>query len=1008
MSYPMPPQYPQGGQPPRKKSKKRRGSRPPQAPGYAPYPGAYPPTNPQTPGYGMQPVQAQQQKPPARRRRRGRRGCAVGPGLILGCMGIIGVMVLSFLITAWLVYDHYVGQLEDKIDSLDQIGNQSFETTVIYDREGSKLDEVFSEGRRTRISIAQMPQYLIDATISIEDDTFYENRGIDIPGILRAAKDYLQEGYVVSGGSTITQQLIRNVLFDYEYRTEISLQRKAEEALLAVILTQRMSKDEILELYLNEIYYGNLAYGIEAASQTYFDKHAADLTLGEAALLAGLPQAPADLDPLNPDPDVQRRVMERRRLVLNRMVDEDYITESEADAAYAEPLTYASPDVRLESAPHFIVYATAEVENLLVRELGLPQEEIRRMVSGGGLRVYTTIDMDYQRIAEEAVRQQVASLSASNHMTNGAAVIVQPETGEILAMVGSVDYGDESIDGNVNVTIAARQPGSAMKPFNYASALEKGWTAAQVIWDTEVEIDSPGAAPYKPVNYDGSYHGPVRIREALANSYNIPAVQTLRYVGVDYLLWMMNRVGVTSLSNDPSQYGLSLTLGGGEVTPLELTTAYAVLANGGVYVPNTPILCVTTSDDEILYEYEQGCPDSAHLTSSSVSVNATGRQVMDERIAFVISDILADNTARTPAMGSSSPLYTPNIPTSAKTGTTNDFRDNWTVGYTRNLAVGVWTGNTDNTEMINVSGLQGAAPIWNAIMTGIYNNSSLLDALGSRPADDAHLQPPAGVSHRQICNLAALKDPATTCTPGREEWFLDSPAAVPDSNGNLVPGQATPAPQTSANGPQPVEVEPGVIRVAVMPVSSDIANAVAALDTSGHTVPPRYCQVPVEVATMVSGVQEQYFIAPPPVEEDAFYARRWAQAAGIAILPQFACNEQMLQAGPAVAGNPNVVAQIMSPAPGTVLTTGQQLDIVGTAHFTSDQATHYMVQIKGGPWSDYVTVHEGHYSSVDGGLLEQIPPGGLQPGDYVLRVIVVGTDGNYAQVSNEVTIHVDA
>ncbi len=369
-----------------------------------------------------------------------------------------------------------------------------------------------------------------------------------------------------------------------------------------------MSKDEILELYLNEIPYGNWSYGVEAAAETYFGKHASELTLGESALLAGLPQAPADLDPLNPDPNIQRRVMERRRLVLDLMVKEGYITRAEADAAFSEPLYFVSPNIQLDSAPHMVVYAQDELENLLLTRLNLSQEEVKRMIERGGLRVYTSVDMDYQRLAEGAVSRQVAQLRDTHHMTNAAVVIVRPDTGEILAMVGSVNFNDESIDGEVNVANAARQPGSAMKPFTYASAMEKGWTAANIIWDTETQIGLPGQSPYIPVNYDRTFHGPVRMREALANSYNVPAVKTLQQVGVEYLLWMMSRVGVQSLGGDASQYGLSLTLGGGELTPLELTTAFSVLANGGVYVPNTSIVCITNTSGEIIYEYEGSLP----------------------------------------------------------------------------------------------------------------------------------------------------------------------------------------------------------------------------------------------------------------------------------------------------------------------------------------------------------------------------------------------------------------
>jgi 1A family penicillin-binding protein len=1011
MSYPMQPNQPSRYTPsPRnRRSRRKQGRRPGtptrEQPGVALPPGYAVPQGSQ-PGYPP-PAGQPSYAVPGYHHRRGRRGCAVGPGCIFGCIGVVGVMMLGFLITTLLVYDHYSRRLESQVAKLKNLSDyQSFQTTIIYDRHGNDLYEVFDEGRRTTIPLSQVPQSLIDATIAIEDDTFYQNRGIDIPGIVRAGWQYLRYGYIVSGGSTITQQLIRNVLFTEEYRSERTLNRKLDEALLAVILTQRRSKDEILDLYLNEIYYGHLAYGIEAAAQTYFGKPAAQLTLGESALLAGLPQAPADLDPLNPDPEIQRRVMERRKLVLDLMARDGYITRAEADAAYAEPLSFVSPDIRLESAPHLVVYARSELENLLVSQLGLSEDEIKNLIARGGLRVYTTVDMEYQHLAENVARQQVAQLKDAHHMTNAAVIVLRPDTGEILAMVGSVNYNDVSIDGNVNVTIAARQPGSAMKPFTYAAAMEKGLTAADIIWDTETHIGIPGQPMYSPVDYDNAFHGPVRMREALANSYNIPAVQTLRQVGVDYLLWMMHRVGVTSLSSDPSHYGLSLTLGGGEVTPLELTNAYAVLANGGVYVPSTSIDCVTDSSGDILYEYERSCPSSAHLTDKSKSVLAEGRQVIDPRIAFVISTILADNNARTPAMGANSPLYTPGIPTSVKTGTTNDFKDNWTVGFTRNVAIGVWAGNTDNTAMVNVSGLQGAAPIWHDVMTGIYGNPALLDVLGSRLPDDQHLQPPGGVYQRQICNISrtALRDPATTCTPGYNEWFLDSPAAIPDPNGNLIAPAPSPVPPTSANGPQLTVVEPGLIRTYVFPVAPDLANAIAATDTSGHTVPPRYCLVPIEVASVVPGVQEQLFIAPPAIEEDAFYARLWAQTNGVAILPQFACNEQMLQAQPQASGNvaPGVTAYIASPTPGQTYAAGQQIDVIGTATWASGQAQFYKVEIRGGPFPDWTTLGDvnnwKNRSGVSNDVLESIMGGALPPGGYQVQLVVVAPDGNVLAV----------
>jgi membrane peptidoglycan carboxypeptidase len=973
--------------------------------------------------------------PPPRRARRTWRDIVFSPGCIFGAVGVVSVLLFSMVISSCLAYDHYSDNLDDKIDELEGLGSYDFQSTFVLDRYGNELDVMFEEGRRTPIDLAQMPQHLINATIAVEDDTFYENEGIDLPSIARAAWQYVQHGRVISGGSTITQQLIRNVLFTEEYKNERSLNRKLDEAVLAMVLTQRMSKDDILELYLNEVYYGNLAYGVEEAARVYFGKPAAALTLAESALLAGLPQAPADLDPLNPDPAVQQRVQNRRALVLDLMVEEGYITRGEAEAAKNQPLSFIGPQVRLENAPHFTLYAERELKDLLGRELGLPETEIKKLLARGGLQVYTTIDMDMQRIAEEAARQQVQAMQGSN-MNNAAVVVLRPGTGEILAMVGSVDYDNKAIDGEFNVaTTGLRQPGSAMKPFTYAAALEKGWTAATIIWDTRIEIPQPGQQPYVPENYDNRYHGPVTVREALANSYNVPAVQTLRFLGaydpqdtnalvdpfdlvgtsyqygpqdllginerdaIDTLLRMMQRVGVESLGDDPAQYGVSLTLGGGAITPLELTNAYGALANGGTFIPATTIRCITNFDGEVIYEYEGGCPIGVSYADRSKRVLATQRQVIDPRIAFIISDILADEASRQPAMGVHSVLHTPGIPTSVKTGTTNGYKDNWTVGYTGNVVVGVWAGNTDNTSMINVSGLDGAAPLWNTVMTRIYDTPGLLDKVGPRRADDAHLQPPPGVRQEQFCNISrtALRDPATSCTPNRTEWFLDSPALVPGPDGSLTSPGPTAYQNTASNGPQPVAVGPSLVRVAVYPLAPPIADALTLRDALGRAVTPRYCQVPIEAAGAISGVQEQLFIAPPILAADDFGARQWAQASGVALLPRYVCAPEMLQGSPAASSGgsapPGVTAYITSPMPGQTLPTGQPIPIMGTAAFPDGgQADFFRVLIRGGSfggeWKTLGDINQPkNQGGVTNGVLEEIVP--LPPGTYEIELQVV-------------------
>ncbi|HEX2621290.1 MAG TPA: transglycosylase domain-containing protein, partial [Phototrophicaceae bacterium] len=763
------------------------------------------------PGYGQPPVPGQAQKPLPRRRpgetRRFRIGCvAIFLGLFATfCGGLFCVTT----IVGTIAYAQIGDLLQANLDRVDQY--DGFQSTFLYDRNGTQLYEVFNEGRRTKIKLSEMPQDLIHATIAIEDDSFYQNIGIDIPATTVAMLGYLGINKAASGGSTITQQLVRNVLFDPEKRSERSVERKAEEIMLAIALTSRKSKDEILEMYLNEIYYGNLSYGAEAAAQVFFGKSAKDLTLGESALLAGLPQAPAELNPLDPDPVVQQQVEDRWRSVLNSMVDEKYITTEQRDEAIRQGLRFAgSSDVTFR-APHFTVWVQGQLEELMT-SLGYSPEAIAL----GGLRVYTTIDLRINDMTQDIVRNQIDSLQGHN-VGNGAVVVIKPATGEVLAMVGSKDYDDDSIDGRVNVTTSKRQPGSTMKAFTYSAAMERGMTPGDVIWDTQTSIGLPGQQPYVPRNYDSTFHGPMPMRFALANSYNIPAVQTLRYnVGVDYLLGFVQRFGIQSLGNDPSIYGLSLTLGGGDITLLELARGYTVFANQGQLVQTQSILCVLDNDDNIIYQFENSCP-RGNQTDKTVNRLRVASQQLDPRIAFIISDILSDNNARSQAMGSRSPLYTPGINSAVKTGTTNDVKDNWTVGYTRNVAIGVWVGNSRGEAMVDTSGLTGAAPIWNSLLTQIYANQSLLSefAYNGQLYND-QFEVPAGVSQRQVCDFRALQDPAPQCPARRTEWFMDSPAGLPDGNGGFnYPQQGQQPPAVPSSGDYIVQEDPGVYRVLV-------------------------------------------------------------------------------------------------------------------------------------------------------------------------------------------------
>ncbi len=944
------------------------------------------------------PTNAQPGKPLPRRpvKRKGCLGCSpTCLGIIIGFFIIFcGGTTLITLVVSAALGTRIESQLQERVAKVDSY--QQFQSTFYYDRNGQLLYESFGEGRRTRVKYSDFPKALIDATLAIEDDNFFTNPGIDVPATIRALLQYLGLQQGSTGGSTITQQLVRNVLFDPQYRAERSIQRKLEEIGLALVLTQRKTKQEILELYLNEIYYGNLAYGAEAAAQTFFGKKVSELTLAEAALLAGLPQAPANLDPLNPDPAIQNAVTARWQLVLDRMVSTGKITQAQENEALREGYTLYNAPVSLE-APHFTVYAQNQLAQLMT-DIGYSPEQITQ----GGLKVYTTLDLDLNKQAQSAAQQQVARLSAQN-VTNASVVILKPLTGEILAMVGSVDYNNDAIDGRVNVAIALRQPGSTMKPFNYSAAIENGMTPGDVIWDTPTTIGIPGQPGYTPRNYDGAFHGPVIMRTALANSYNIPAVQTLRRYGVDYLLGLMQRFGVGTLGTDGSKYGLSLTLGGGEVSLLDLTNAYSVFANAGSYVSTTAILCVLDNDDHIIYQYENGCPRGTP-TDKTVDRSGLGKQALDPRVAFIISDILSDNNARSAAMGVNSALNTGALKASVKTGTTNDVKDNWTVGYTRNVAVGVWVGNSNGSPMVNSSGLTGAAPIWNSMITSIYANQSLLQrdfATNGQLQPDQASQPP-GVSLREICDVRSLRDPATDCNRIRE-WFLDSPAGIPDENGNLNYPPA--APDSSAQqgaGPQLTLVSPGVYQVLAYRLAPEIASLIQLQVQPGQPTPPTplYCQVPAELSGAAAGAQPLLFIAPPPVPEDAVAAEQYARNNGLAYLPTIACSPELLQGGGGGYGPAVTTAVITSPAPGQVLT--GETPILGTVQFTSDQGKFYKLEVKGGNLADWVTIGTTHTENVVNGQLENLYVPGLVNGNYVLRLVIVDNGGGFLQAPYEV------
>jgi peptidoglycan glycosyltransferase len=657
------------------------------------------------------------------------------PRLVVQALAMLVVLaaILGSVVAfgSYSAYEQVASSLKPRLAELQK--RHVFETSRIYDRHGRLLYEFFGAGKRTRVSLDKISPLLIEATIAIEDKTFFINPGVDYEGIARALYQNVTAGDEVSGASTITQQVIKYiVLSDEELAYERRYERKFKEIILAQELNRRYTKEQILEIYLNEVFYGNLAYGIEAASNVYFGVNAKDLTLAQASLLAGLPQLPSKYDPVNffqrddrgyflpgvqledgwlsPTyqlPDSVSPPRWRQVTVLRQMVDEGYVSEAEARQAVARDLRFVSQDVPLH-APHFVFY----VRKMLEEKYG------QRLVSEGGLNIYTTLDLDLQRMVQAEAARHIESLKSRN-IHNAAVVVMQPNTGQILAMVGSVDYnaieetttpGEEGnvLDGQVNVTIRERQPGSALKPFTYLAAMEQGMTPASVLWDVPTQFPT-GSGWYKPKNYNGRWNGPVRIRTALANSLNMPAIKALKYAGIDYTLELLDRVGIKEgLKRGADYYGLSLTLGGGEVTLLELTTAYNTLASNGQYFPPTSILKITDGSGHVLESYQV----------------PAGQQVIEPALNSIIVNVMSDDEARAPIWGRNSKLKL-SQPAAVKTGTSEDWRDAWTLGFSPYVTVGVWSGNNNNEQTHKVESLQGGGVIWHNVMERIFQ---LVDA----------------------------------------------------------------------------------------------------------------------------------------------------------------------------------------------------------------------------------------------------------------------------------------
>ncbi len=626
----------------------------------------------------------------------------------------------------------------DFINSLPNISlvenNRASLSSHIYDRNGKMLYEVYRDQNRTPVHLSDLPMYVKQATIAVEDREFYSHNGISIfGGMLRAVRETVLKKQL-QGGSTITQQLVKSALLT----PERTFDRKIKEVLLALLVERKYTKDQILEMYLNQVPYGGTAWGIEEAAKMYFGKSAKELILPEAALLAGLPQAPSTYSPYS-NPSAAKQ---RQKSVLLSMVHERYITQKKYNEAIATQLNYRQPNASIR-APHFVFY----VKNQLEQEFG------PRMVQEGGLNVYTTLDYSMQKTIEQILSEEIDSLQTLQ-VGNGAVLVTQPSTGEILAMVGSKDFF-EGNSGAFNVTTGYRQPGSSIKPITYTLALKRGITAASLVADVPTKFYVSSSESYSPVNYDSKFHGLIPVRYALANSYNIPAVKMLEYVGVGNFIGFANRMGITTWESQRDRFGLSLTLGGGEVTMLEMATAYGTIRNLGIRKDLTPFRSVQNSIGQELYR----------------ASNSDVRAISEEE-PFIVSDILSDNVARTWAFGPNSVLNFGNGLVSVKTGTTDYKKDNWTIGYTRptvenqttDVLVTVWVGNNDNTPMnpTLTSGITGAAPIWRRVMDKLVSSKFLSE----------QLLIPSGVETKK-------------CYFGRTEYFVRGTAQRINCNGYM-------------------------------------------------------------------------------------------------------------------------------------------------------------------------------------------------------------------------------
>lgn len=642
--------------------------------------------------------------------------------LKISLIGVVLAFIFGFILFAWFSRD---------LPSPGELQNRSGSSTVFLDRNDEVLFEMYEDKNRVPVEIDEIPETLKQATIAIEDKSFYEHKGFSLWAIFRSVVRSAFTGRRLAGGSTLTQQLVKNVLLT----SERSYTRKIKEVILATEIERRFTKDEILEMYLNEAPYGGTFWGVQSAAKGYFDKDAKDLNLIESAIIAGLPQSPSVYNPIN---GVQDAYKGRTKAVLRRMREDDYITKEEEEKALKdlEKVKFESNALAIQ-APHFVFY----VRQLVAEQFG-------EKILDEGIQIKTTLDKDAQEAAQDITFEEVEEIKELN-ATNGSVVVLDSQSAQILAMVGSYDYNDEDY-GRFNVATALRQPGSAVKPFTYATAFQQGYTPASVIMDVETVFPNQGGEDYVPGNYDNEFRGPVQYRRALSNSLNIPAVKVLAQVGVRNMMQTAFDMGLNSFEpteENISRVGLSITLGGGETSLLDLTTAFSTFARGGDYIEPIAILEIKDHSGKKIYEAKDPKP----------------KNVIGEDVSFLISHILSDNSARAETFGTGSYLNIPGHTVAVKTGTTNDKRDNWAVGYTNGVTVGVWVGNNDNSVMNPqiASGLTGASPIWNRVMTHLLSDDY----------ESGILEVPDNVVALQIDSLVGGLPKGDS--PIRSEYFIE-------------------------------------------------------------------------------------------------------------------------------------------------------------------------------------------------------------------------------------------